>query len=198
LVVAQVAVYTTEQTTAVTISSDGTFNAIVPDLGVSYSILGTPGATGTVTADVYAGNPQPTASVPAGTSLTHFVAITFNMNASDFLQATFSINYTASDVQNIQSTYALYKYMPDTNSYVALNSTVVDTNTKTITVTVNSITDPFVLAIGGTASKSAGVSGGLWVVIIVTVIMVVLLAVFIVSRLRRESSIKVLDTRLSR
>lgn len=88
-----------------TISPDGTFTATESDVGASYLIQGTPGATGTVTATVYDGNPQPTATVPGGTSLTHFVAITFNMNANDFTQATITINYADSDVQNIQMPY---------------------------------------------------------------------------------------------
>ncbi len=79
--------------------------------GISYSIQGAPGAVGTVTADVYEGNPQPTATIPSGISLSHFVAITFNMNAADFSQATITISYRASDVQNIQSPYQVYKYI---------------------------------------------------------------------------------------
>ena len=76
--------YTTEKTTNVTIGSDGTFTATEPDVGVTYQILGAPGATGTVTADAYTGNPQPTATYPSGISLTNFIAITFNIPASDF------------------------------------------------------------------------------------------------------------------
>jgi hypothetical protein len=175
--------YKTEQTTNVTISSDGTFTASASDVGVSYNIVGTPGATGTVTAAVYSGNPQPTASVPTGVSLTHFIVITVNMNAADFSQATITISYTAADVQNLNSPYSVYKYMPETNSYVALPSTV-DNNAKTITVTLTSLNDPL-LAIGGTAKTTVGISGAEWAVLIVSIIIVVLLAVIFVRYIRR-------------
>jgi hypothetical protein len=178
--------YTTQKTTAVTISSDGTFTASEPDVGVSYAITGTPGASGTVTADVYSGNPQATASIPNGTSLTHFIAITFNMNANDFSQATINITYTDSDVQNIQSPYAVYKYISNTNSYVALPSTV-DTATKTITVTLLSIDDPL-LAIGGATSTSGGLQAVTWAIVIVSVIAIVLVAVLVVSRMRHPAT----------
>lgn len=174
--------YTTEKTTNVTIGSDGTFTATEPDVGVTYQILGAPGTTGTVTADAYTGNPQPTATYPSGISLTNFIAITFNIPASDFTQATITINYTASEVQNIQSPYAVYEYVSSSNSYVALPSTV-DTSAKTITFTLTSITDPL-LAIGGTTKPSSGIQTSTWIVIVVSAIIIVLLAVFVVNRLR--------------
>ena len=59
-----------------------------------------------------------------------------------------TISYSSCDVQNLHSPYAVFKYVASSNSYVQLLSTV-DTNAKTITVTLNSINDP-VLAIGGT------------------------------------------------
>ncbi|MGA3059140.1 MAG: hypothetical protein ABSD92_02095 [Candidatus Bathyarchaeia archaeon] len=185
--------YTTSQTTNVTIGSGGTFTASASDIGVSYDIQGTPGATGSVTADVLSGNPQPTASVPSGVSLTHFVVITFDMNATDFSQAMVTVSYTASDVQNLQSPYAIYKYVSASNSYVELLSTV-DTSAKTITVTLNSIDDP-VLAIGGTPGTSAGISGALWAAIIAIAIIIVAVAVFIVSRIRRQPNVTVLNDR---
>jgi hypothetical protein len=178
--------YTTQKTTAVTVSSDGTFTASEPDVGVSYAITGTPGASGTVTADVYSGNPQATASIPNGTSLTKFIVITFNMNAADFSQATINITYTDSDVQNIQSPYAIYKYMSNTNSYVALPSTV-DTAAKVITVTLTSIDDPL-LAIGGATSTSGGLQAVTWAIVIVSVIAIVLVAVLVVGRLRHPAT----------
>jgi len=186
--------YQTEQTTNVTISSNGTFTASESNVGVSYDIQGTPGATGTVTVDVYSGNPQATASVPSGDSLTHFIVINFNMKATDFTLATVTISYTSADVQNLQSPYAVFKYVAASNSYVKLLSTV-DANAKTITVTLNSINDPLLAVGGGTKSTtSAGISGALWAVIIVIAIIVVLLAAFIVYRTRRGSSIIVLNT----
>ncbi|MGA2681815.1 MAG: hypothetical protein ABSF44_08460 [Candidatus Bathyarchaeia archaeon] len=184
--------YTTSQTTNVTIDSHGTFTATASNVGVTYDIQGTPGATGTVTADVYNGNPQPTASIPRGDSLTHFIAIAFNMNASDFTKATINITYTSADVQNLQQPYAVFKYVASTNSYTKFLSTV-DTNAKVITITLNSINDP-VLAIGGTKSVSAGgISGAVWAAIIVVIIAVILIVVFIFSRRRSWAPIKVVD-----
>lgn len=175
--------YVTEQTTNVAISSEGKFTAAEPNVGVSYVIQGTPGATGTVTAAVYTGDPQPTASVPSGVSLAHFVVITFNMNAADFSQATIVINYAASDVQNLKSPYSVYKYDANSNSYFELASTI-DTNAKTITVTLTSLNDPL-LAIGGTSKTSGGFSGAEWAVLVVSIIIIVLLVVIVVRYLRR-------------
>lgn len=176
--------YTTEKTTDVTIGSDGKFTATDSDSGVSYSIQGTPGAVGSVTADVYDGNPQPTATIPSGISLSHFVVITFNMNATDFSQATITLSYSASDVQNIQSPYQVYKYMPDTNSYVKLDSTI-DTASKTITVTLTSIDDPL-LAIGGVSNTHGGpeISASSWAILVGAVIAIVLLVAFAIFYLR--------------
>jgi hypothetical protein len=185
--------YTTSQTTDVTIASNGTFTGSSPAAGVSYVIQGSAGATGTVTVDAYSGNPQPTASIPSGDSLNDFLAITFNMNAANFSQATVTVSYTSGDVQNIQSPYAVFKYVASSNSYVKLLSTV-DTNAKTISVTLNGISDP-VLAIGGAkTASSGGGSGALWAVLIVIVIVVVLVAVFIVSRRRPWAKLDVTDT----
>jgi hypothetical protein len=175
--------YTTQKTTDVTISSDGTFSATDSDVGVSYLIQGTSGATGTVTASVYSGNPQPTATVPAGISLTRFVVITFNMNANEFTQATITINYADSDVQNIQPPYTVFKYVPSTDSFVELPSTV-DSVAKTITITVTSLDDPL-FAIGGAAIATAGFPGAVWALMAVSVVVIVLLAGFVVSRMRR-------------
>jgi hypothetical protein len=184
--------YTTSQTTNVVINSNGTFTGSASNVGVSYDIQGTPGATGTVTVDSYSGNPQPTASIPSGDSLNDFVVIAFNMNAPDFSLATVTISYSSVDVQNLHSPYAVFKYVAASNSYVKLLSTV-DPNAQTITVTLNSINDP-VLAIGGATTASAGISGALWVVLIVIPIVVVLVAVFIVSRRRPKYKVQVMDT----
>ena len=175
--------YTTEQITNVTIGSDGTFAATQSDVGVSYQITGTPGATGTVTADLYGGNPQPTATVPSGVSLTGFIVLTFDMNSSDFTQATIAISYTASEVQNINSPYTIYKYDSPSNSYVALPSTV-DTNAKTETITLNSINDPL-LAIGGaTKTNNTGVSTTTWILVTISIVLIVVAAVAVVIILR--------------
>jgi hypothetical protein len=175
--------YTTQKTTDVTISSDGTFNATDSDVGVSYLILGTSGATGTVTATVYNGNPQPTATVPDGISLAHFVVITFNMNANEFTQATITMSYPDSDVQNIQSPYTIFKYVLSSDSYVELPSSF-DSDAKTITITVTSLDDPL-FAIGGAATATAGIPASTWIILAVSIVAIVLLAGFIVSRQRR-------------
>lgn len=185
---AQTSPYTTEKTTNVTIGSNGAFNATESDAGVSYQILGTPGATGTVTASVYNGDPQPTATVPNGTSLTSFIVVTIKMNANDFSSATITLSYTNSMVQNIKQPFKVYKYNADSNSYTALPSTV-DTSAKTITVTLSSLTDPL-LAIGGakTATNGTPVSTGIIVVAVVIVIVLVTVAIFYRMRNRLGSS----------
>jgi hypothetical protein len=174
--------YQTEKTTKVTFESDGMFTASETDVGISYEIQGTPGASGTVTADVYNGNPQPTANLPAGTSLVHFVVVTFNINADDFKSAKIVISYSDNDVQGISAPYTIYKYNPDSNSYIVLPSTL-DTAAKTITVRVTSLSDPL-FAIGGATASTApsGLSAVSWGLIIVTVIVIVLLAGLLVSR----------------
>jgi hypothetical protein len=177
--------YTTEKTTVVTISSGGTFSATESSVGVSYLIQGAPGANGTVTDTVYSGNPQADAAIPDGISLTRFVAISFNMNADDFSQATITLNYTDSDVKDLQSPYAIYKYVPSTNDYVEMPSTV-DSDAKTITATLVSINDPL-LAIGGAKVSTGGFAAVTWAIIIVAVIAVILVAVFVFSRVGRPS-----------
>jgi hypothetical protein len=174
--------YTTEKTTDITILSDGSFTAVESDVGISYEIQGTPGATGSVTAGFYTDNPQPTAIIPDGISLSHFVVVTFNMNADDFSSANIVISYSDSDVNGISPPYAVYKYIAETDSYVALPSTV-DTDAKTITITVVSIADPL-FAIGGTTAEDQGLSATSWAVLIAAIIIIVVLALFIVTRLR--------------
>jgi hypothetical protein len=175
--------YTTEQITNVNIGSDGTFTATQSDIGVSYQITGTAGATGTVTADIFNDNPQPTATTPSGISLTSFIAIAFDMNSNDFTQAIITINYTDAEVQNINTPYTVYKYDATNDSYIPLPSTV-DTNAKTITVTLNSISDPL-LAIGGaTKASNHGNSGTTWILVTVSVVLIVVAVVVIVKMMR--------------
>ena len=59
MVAAQSSPYQTQITTTVTIGADGTVNASQPDMGISYQIVGQPGAPVTITTTVYTGNPQP-------------------------------------------------------------------------------------------------------------------------------------------
>jgi len=182
--------YTTQKTTDITLDSHGVFLASESSVGVSYTITGAAGATGSVTAAVYDGNPQTTASIPSGVSLTHFVVITFNMSASDFTSAKIVLTYSSSDVQNLNAPYSVYKYDSNSNSYIVLPSTV-DTNAKTITVTLSSLNDPL-LAIGG--STATGSSGGIstltWVVLAVAVIIIIIVAVFTVNVLRKPDEKK--------
>lgn len=151
-------------------------------MGVSYQILGNPSATGSVTASVYNGDPQPTATVPNGTPLTSFIVVTIKMNASDFSSATITLSYTDSTVQNIKQPYEVYKYNAGGNSYTALPSTV-NTSAKTITVTLSSLTDPL-LAIGGAKTQTSGNTVSTEIIVVVVVIVVVLVTVAIFYRMR--------------
>ncbi len=184
--------YTTQTKTNITIGSDGKFAAQESSAGVSYVIVGAAGATGSVTADIYGGNPQSSATIPTGVSLSHFVVITFSMNAQDFASATVVLTYSDSDVQNLKAPYSVYKYDATSNSYVALPSTV-DSSAKTITVMLNSITDPL-LAIGGSTITSPVTSGGIssltWGIIVAAIIIVVLVAVFTVTTLHQKQLIE--------
>jgi hypothetical protein len=174
--------YTTQKTTDLAVGSDGTCTVYETDVGITYLVQGTPGATGSVTAAIYNGNPQPSASIPSGVSLNHFVVVTFDMAASDFSQATITLNYADSDVQNIQPPYTVYKYLPATGSYVALPSTV-DTVAKTITITLNSVDDPL-FAIGGSTevAPTSSVPVWTWAVTISAIIIIVLAAVLLLKR----------------
>jgi hypothetical protein len=180
--------YPTQRTTPVTILQDGTFSASEPDIGLSYQIQGNPGATGSVTAQIYNGNPQPTASIPEGVSLTHFVVITFNMYSGDFNQATIHITYTDEEVANLQAPFAVYKYVASSNSYVLMPSTI-DTGAKMVTVTVGSIDDPL-FAIGSTSSSgnTGGFSNTAWIALGASVAIIVLLAVVGVWYFKRHSA----------
>lgn len=174
--------YTTQKTTDLVLASDGTCSVCEADLGITYFVQGTPGATGSVTASVYSGNPQSSANIPSGVSLNHFVVVTFDMSASDFSQANITFNYADSDLQNIQSPYTVYKYLPATDSYVALPS-IVDSVAKTMTVTLNSVDDPL-FAIGGTAvaTTTSSIPGWTWAVTISAIIIIVLAAVLLLKR----------------
>ncbi len=178
--------YTTQKTSNIALSSDGTCTICEADLGITYVVQGTAGATGTVTAAVYNGNPQPTAEVPNGIALTHFVVVTFDMAATDFSQATITLTYTDSDVANLKAPYSVFKYVPETQSYVELPSTV-DTAAKTITVTLTSVNDPL-LAIGGSSSASTSEPITMWTWIAVTgaVVIAIMIVAFGITRYRRK------------
>jgi hypothetical protein len=187
LLVAAQSSYTTQKTTPVTLLSDGTFSASEPEIGLSYQIQGNPGGTGSVTAQIYNGNPQPTASIPEGVSLTHFVVITFNMYSGDFNSAQIHITYTDEEVANLQAPFAVYKYVANSDSYVLMPSTV-DTAAKMVTVTVGSIDDPL-FAIGSSSSGSSGESSfAMWVLLAVSIAVIILLAVVGVWYFKKNST----------
>ncbi len=185
--------YNTPTPIPVTIGSNGQFNydSIITggDLLVTYNIQGTPGATGTITAMTDNGNPQADATVPSGTSLTKFITISIDMNASDFTEATITITYTDADVAGISPPYAIYKYIADNNQYVELPSTT-DTAAHTITVTLTSPTDP-ILAIGGTSGSTTSQTPMiLWAAIVVVAAAIVLVAFLVVRRMRQPKKYK--------
>ena len=176
--------YTTSKTSNFTIGSDGTVTVDQKtDMGLTYLVRGTSGSSGSITASLYNGNPQATASIPDDVSLSHYVSISFDMDPSDFTQAQISISYTDSDVANLHAPYAVYKYISESNSYVQLY-TIVDTTAKTMTVTLTNINDPL-LAIGGSTVESSGIGTTSWIIIVVSVVIIVILAVFMVIRWRK-------------
>jgi len=175
------------QTFPMTLDSSGTFSGNSEDVGLIFYIQGIAGATGSVTTQLYNGNPQPTASIPNGVTLAHFISVTVNMNPNEFTQATIYITYTDANVASIQQPYALYKYSADTNSYTPIQATV-DTATKTIVVTLNSINDPL-FAIGGTATdqNNGGISDIALPILAASVIIIVVIVVFSFWYLKRRS-----------
>jgi hypothetical protein len=178
--------YTTEKTTQIAIPDSGIFTASEPNVGVSYEITGAPGATGSVTATVYNGNPQADATVPVNVTLTRFVVVTFDFSSQNFMKAILTFNYSDADVANLQAPYAVYKYMPDTNSYVELAG-VVDSVAKTITITVTSIDDPL-FAIGGASVAAATTTSPdqtlTWVAVAAVVIIVLIMGLLAIKRYR--------------
>lgn len=177
--------YTTQKTTDLVIASDGSCSASEADLGITYVVQGTPGASGSVTAALYNGNPQPSASIPDGVALSRFVVVTFAMDASDFSQAIITLSYSDSDVANIQSPYSVYKYLPESGSFVELPS-IVDEAAKTITITLDSVDDPL-FAIGGAVVANEPVTAVAWIIVSVCVVAIVALSVFIVTYLRKSA-----------
>ncbi len=185
--VAALSQYDGAVTTNIAVSSSGTCT-VVDDYGVTYIIQGSPGSSGTVTTDVRTANPQPNAVSPDGISLTHFIIVTFDMNAADFTQAQITIPYTDSDMQGIQEPYSIYKYVPATDTYTQL-AAVVDTNAKTFTITVTSVDDP-IFAIGGATAlaQTGGVSTTMWVALAASIVVIVLLVVVGVWFFKRSPS----------
>ncbi len=194
--------YTTQKTTNVLIDSNGQFTAQEPSVGIAYSIAGAVAATGSVTASIYDGDPQSSAIIPSGVTLSHFVVITFNMLAHDFSSATITITYNDADVQNLNAPYTVYKWDANSNTYIPL-STNVDISAKTMTVILSSINDPL-LAIGGATkgtSTSGGGSGGIstltWGIVIAAIVIIILVAIFTVSILRKPDQPKTFQNKSS-
>jgi hypothetical protein len=176
--------YSTEKTTNIVIGSDGVFTATESSVGVSYVIEGLPGAVGSATTVVYSGNPQVAADVPEGVFLSHFIAITFDMSADDFTRATITISYNDNELAGLGEPYSVYKYLPGSDSFVAL-TTAVDTDAKTMTVTLGSVDDPL-FAIGGLASEHSILSAGNWLLVSVGTVAFTLLAMAIVILWRKD------------
>jgi hypothetical protein len=146
--------YETQQTTEVVVGANGEFHADLTGVGkpnVYIDIVGAPGATGSVTTGTYSGNPEPGATIPENVELQHFLFISFNMNASEFVSANITIRYTDSDIAGITQPYTLYKLIG--NAFIAQTSAIWDTPTKTVTLTVTSITDPL-FALGSTTTAT--------------------------------------------
>ena len=180
--------YDTVVTIPVTIGSDGTFFGSAADVGVGYSIYGVAGATGSVTAAVYNANPQTSASIPDGVTLSRFVVITFDMDAADFSYATIQITYTDADVSGIQAPYNVYKYVASSDSFIELTASVDDVN-KVMTITVTSIDDPL-FAIGGASVSggTAGFSATNLAILAISIVVIVLLVVFGVWYFKKKST----------
>ncbi len=179
--------YVTEKTTDVSIDSSGLFTANEPSLGVTYNIQGNPGASGSVTAALYSDNPYPTANKPQNVEVCNFIVVSFAMNSQDFDAATITFAYNDSDVAGIVPPYTIYKYIPETDSYIALPTTV-DTEHKTLTITLTSTDDP-VFAIGGISVASQAPDYTNWIIIAVVAIIVVVAVFLLVVYLYRSGRI---------
>jgi hypothetical protein len=202
--------YVTQQTKTVEISTTGvaTVDLVSPETNTtiaSVSIAGAAGSNITVTTAVYQANPIPDANVTSGVTLGHFVVISFDVHGNDFSQANVTVPYTDSDVQGVTPPYSIYKYIPESNTFVAL-PTVNDATAKTLTVTLNSSTDPL-FAIGNavpvvtpnpspsgsvipsssptgsaTPAPNAGTPDWVWIALVVVVIAIVLVAALVVRK----------------
>ena len=187
--------YQSQETANVTIGSNGAAHIDQSSTGgvVSVDLAGAPGTTGSVSTATYIANPQPDASSPASTTLSNFVVITFNVPAANFYGANIVFHYNDATVAGITPPYTLYKYDATSNTYVLQNA-VVDTNAKTITLSITSLSDPL-FAIGGTSTATKTTSGfpvlG-WALIVIIIVVVIILAVLIVRR-HNESPFKVIE-----
>lgn len=186
-VVAAANSYSSQITSEFLLDSTGQWTKCQEDLGVTYEIKGTPGAVGSVTTSAYAGNPQASAVIPEGISLTNFRIVTFDVDASKFESAKITFSYSDSDVQNIAAPYAIYKYLDASNSYVKLPTTV-DTEAKTLTISLSNAADPL-FAIGGASVANNGDGTTTWIIIAVLAIVLVIVAVILVVRLKNAGKL---------
>jgi hypothetical protein len=166
----------------INIDDSGLCTATIPDLAVTYNIYGTPGATGTVTTSVHNGNPYATAQTPNNVTLTKFITVAFDFPSKDFAQATLTLSFSDADIAGLHEPYAIYKYDEVSNSFIELDS-IVDINAKTITVILNSTTDP-TFAIGGQTDTVTNSTNDytMWIVIAAAVIIIILVAVVVARR----------------
>ena len=79
--------------------------------------------------------------------------------------------------------YSIFKYNPDTNSYVEVPAAL-DSNAKTLTVTVASLADPLFAIGGNAAAKTEGMPASSWAILVVAIIIILVLVVFLVTRFR--------------
>lgn len=187
--------YETQRTSYVTIASNGVSHVskTLTVGGISLDIAGTPGATGAVTTATYNGNPEAGAQIPANTKLTNFVVVTFDFEPSEFQGAAITISYTDAQVAGMVKPFDLYKYNPQTDSYVKLNA-VFDASAKTLTTTVLDITDPL-FAIGGTPGNEESDSP-VSITFIIGVVVLVAVSVFVVAVLllrRRKPTFQLIE-----
>ena len=178
--------YQFQKTTNFTIGSDGTATLTISEVGITYDIQGTPGATGSVTTIVWVGNEHPTATIPANMTLTYFLGVTIDMNANNFEQGVVTVTYTDANVAGLKD-IRVFNYVSNTNSYVEVPSSVY-TNTKTITVAFDSLSNPY-LAVGGLGTGATVNPEIPWITILVVIIIVVIVVVVVFMFLRRRSSV---------
>jgi hypothetical protein len=186
--------YQTQETTPITIpvsaAGVGVFTADqTATAGVSISVAGIPGSTGSVSTAISIYNPQPGANIPTDTTLTHFVTISFNMSQTDFLGANITIHYSDSDVAAITQPFKLLKYIPESNNYIELTATSFDYTAKTATFSVSSTTDPL-FAIGGTSSNSTPKPSSTATVLLIALVAVVVIVILLATLLMRRGHSK--------
>ena len=179
-----VAAYETEKTSPFTLDENGNCIVNEEELGISYEVVGTVGANGSITTTVYEGNPQATAGIPEGIQLSKFIGIAFDMDSDDFMTATITFSY--SDTQDIQPPYSIYKYISESDSYVKLLTTV-DEEAKTMTIILTNTDDPL-FAVGGMGSDNIlNNETTVWIAIIVVAI--IILFVFLVVWLKSSGKL---------